>query len=80
MKRTSWAAKLFNVSETETYSINLVHLFFLQLFLSLLTLYWFKIRFSNDSIIRLCTTKEFFLIESIKICDDLNNDRQIGIE
>ena len=95
VKRTSRAAKLFNVFETETYWINLVaigllmtkvflkhninffiHIFFIQLLLSLLTLYWSEIRFSHHSKIRLCTTKEFFLIELIKICDDLNNENQ----
>ena len=53
-----------------------VHKFFMQLFLSLLTLYWSEIRLSHHSKIRLCTTKEFFLIESIKICNDLNNKNQ----
>ena len=33
-------------------------------------------RFSNHSKIRLGTTKEFFLIESVKICDNLNNENQ----
>ena len=95
VKRTSKAAKLFNVSETETYWINLVviglliakvfskrninffiHIFFIQLFLSFLTLYWSEIRFGDHGKLGLCTTKEFFLIESIKICDDLNNENQ----
>ena len=95
VKRTSTAANLFNVFETETYWINLVaigllmakvflkhninffiHIFFIQLLLSLLTLYWSEIRFSHHSKIRFCTTKEFFLIESSKICDDLNNNNQ----
>ena len=53
-----------------------IHIFFIQLFLSLLTLYWSDIRFSHHSKITLCTTREFFLIESIKICDDLNNENQ----
>ena len=94
-KRTSRAANFFNVSETETYWINLVvigfliakdflkhninffnHIFFIQLFLSILTLYWFEKRFSHHSKIKLCTTKELFLIESIKTCDDLNNEKQ----
>ena len=35
-----------------------------------------EITFSHHSKIRLCTAKEFFLIESIKICDDLNNENQ----
>ena len=82
-----------NVSETETYSINLIviglliakvflkhkinHIFFIQLFLSpLRLLYWSEKRFSHHSNISLCTTKEFYLIESIKICDDLNNENQ----
>ena len=33
-------------------------------------------RFSHHSKIRLCTTKGFFQIESIKICDDLSNENQ----
>ena len=33
-------------------------------------------RFSNHSKIRLGTTKEFFLMESVKICDNLNNENQ----
>ena len=95
VKRTSKAVNLLNVSETETYWINLVviglfvvkvflkhninifiHIFFIQLFLSLLTLYWPEKRFRRHSKIMLCTTKEFFLIEFIKICDDLNNENQ----
>ena len=39
-------------------------------------MYCSKKRFSHHSKIRLCTTKEFFLIESIKICDDLNDENQ----
>ena len=53
-----------------------IHIFFIQLFLSLLTLYWSEKRFRHHSKIRLCTTKEFFLIEFIKICNDLNNENQ----
>ena len=53
-----------------------IHIFFIQLILSLLTLHWSEISFSHHSKIRLCTTKEFFLIESIKICDDWNNENQ----
>ena len=87
MKRTSRAANLFHVSETETYAINLVliglliakvflkyninffvHIFFMQLFLSFL-------HYIGPKKI-LCTTKEFFLIESAKICDDLNNENE----
>ena len=49
---------------------------FVQLFLSLLTLYWSEKRFSHHSKIRLCTTKELFLIELINICDDFNNENQ----
>ena len=48
----------------------------MQLFLSLLTSYWSQKRFIHHSKLRLCTTKEFFLIESIKICDDSNNENQ----
>ena len=94
-KRTSRAANLFNVSETETYWINLVaiglliskvslklninffiYIFFIQLFLSLLRIYLSEIRFSHHNKIKLATTKDFFLIESSKICDDLNNENQ----
>ena len=53
-----------------------IHILFIQLFLSLLTLYWSEKRFRRHSKIMLCTTKEFFLIEFIKICDDLNNENQ----
>ena len=53
-----------------------IHIVFLQLFLSLLTLYWSEKRFNHHSKIKLCTTKEFFLIESIEIYDDLNNENQ----
>ena len=53
-----------------------IDIFFIQLFLSPLTLFRSEIRFSHHSKIRLCTTKEFFLIESIKVCDDLNNENQ----
>ena len=53
-----------------------IHVSFIQLFLSLLTLYWSEKRCSHHSNIRFCITKEFFLIESIKICDDLNNKNQ----
>ena len=53
-----------------------IQIFFIQLLLSLLTLYWSEVIFSHHSKIRLCTTKEFFLIESIKICDELNNENQ----
>ena len=53
-----------------------IHMIFIQLFLSLRTLNWFKKRFSHHSKIKLCTTNEFFLIESIKIIDDLNNENQ----
>ena len=35
----------------------LTHIFFMQLFLSLATLYWWEKRFSHPSKIRLCTTK-----------------------
>ena len=78
-KRTSRAVNFLNVSETETYCINLVviglfvvkaflehninifvHIFFIQLFSSLLTLYWSEKRFSHQSKLELCTTKEFF--------------------
>ena len=48
----------------------------MQLLLSLLTLYWSKKRFSHYIKLRLCTTKEFFLIELIKIYDDLKNENQ----
>ena len=59
------------------HNINIfVHIFFIQLFLSLFTLYWSEKRFSHLSKIRLCTTKEFFLIELIKIWDDLNTENQ----
>ena len=51
-----------------------IHIVFLQLFLSLLTLYWSEKRFNHHSKIKLYTTKEFFLIESIEIYDDLNNE------
>ena len=76
VKRTSRTANLFNVSETETYWINLavigllrakvflkhninffIQIFFIQLLLSLLTLYCSEIRFSHHSKIRLCTAK-----------------------
>ena len=53
-----------------------IHINFIQLFLSLLTIYWSKKRFSHHSKIRLCNTKEFLLIQSVKICDDLNNENQ----
>ena len=58
------------------HNINIfIHMFFIQLVLSLLTLCWSEKRFGHSKI-RLCTTKEFFLIESIKIYDDLNNENQ----
>ena len=78
VKRTSMAGTVnfLNVSETETYRINLVviglligkvflkyninifiRIFFIQLFLLLLTLYWSKKRFSHHSKIRLYTAK-----------------------
>ena len=44
--------------------------------LSVLTLYWSEKRFSHHSKLRLCTIKEFFLIESIKICDNLKNENR----
>ena len=66
---------LFVVKVFLKHNINIfIHIFFIQLFLSLLTLYWSEKRFSHHSKLRLCTTKEFFLIESIKICNDLNNE------
>ena len=87
VKRTSKAAKLFNVSETETYWINLVviglliekvllkhninffvHIFFMMLFFSFL-------HYIGPKKI-LCTTKKFFLIESVKTCDDMNNENE----
>ena len=52
-----------------------IHVSLYSFFITLL-LYWSGKRNSNHSKIRLCTTKEFFLIESIKICDDLNNENQ----
>ena len=68
---------LFVVKVFLKHNINIfIHIFFIQLFLSLLTLYWSEKRFSHHSKLRLCTTKEFFLIESIKICDDLKNENQ----
>ena len=95
VKRTSRAANLFNVSETETYWINLVviglliskvflklninffiYIFFIQLFLSLLRIYSSEIRFSHHNKIKLATTKDFFFIESSKICDDFNHENQ----
>ena len=58
------------------HNINIfIHIFFIQLFLSRLTLCWSEKRFGHSKR-RLCTTNEFFLIESIKICDDLNNENQ----
>ena len=53
-----------------------IHINFIQLFLSLLTIYWSKKRFTHHSKVRLCNTKEFLLIQSVKICDDLNNENQ----
>ena len=44
--------------------------------MSLLTLYWSEKRFSHHNKLRLCPKKELFLIESIKICDDLKNENQ----
>ena len=35
-----------------------------------------KKRFSHHSKLRLSTAKEFFLVESIKICDDFKNESQ----
>ena len=68
---------LFVVKVFLKHNINIfIHIFFIQLFLSLLTLYWSEKRFRRHSKIMLCTTKEFFLIEFIKICDDLNNENQ----
>ena len=93
VKRASRAANFFNVSETETYWINLVVIglliakVFLKHDINILftyslysSFYHFlhhigpKKRFIYHSKIRLCATKEFFLIESIKICDDLINE------
>ena len=92
MKRTSRAVNVLNVSETETYWIYLVVMglfvikvslkcninmkFFIRLFLSLLRLYWSEKRFSHHSKLKLCTKREFFFIESIKISDDLKNESQ----
>ena len=59
------------------HNINIVmHIFFIQLFLSHLTLYWSEKRFNHHSKIRSCTTKKYFLIVLINNCDDLNNENQ----
>ena len=55
----------------------LIHIFFLQLFLLLFTLLVRKKIYPPTVKIRLCTTKIFFWIESIKICDDLNNENNL---
>ena len=89
VKRNSRAVNFMNISETETYWVNLtmigllivkvflkhninifIHIFFIQLFLLLLTLYLFKKRSSHHSKIRLCITKTVVLLESIKFCYD----------
>ena len=89
VKRNSRAVNFMNISETETYWVNLtmigllivkvflkhninifIHIFFIQLFLLLLTLYLFKKRSSYHSKIRLCITKTVVLLESIKFCYD----------
>ena len=59
------------------HNINIsIHVFFLQLFLLLFTFYWSKQKFCHHSKIRSCITTAFYLIESIKHCDDLNNESQ----
>ena len=89
VKRNSRAVNFMNISETETYWVNLtmigllivkvflkhninifIHIFFIQLFLLLLTLYLFKKRSSHHSKIRLCITKTVVLLELIKFCYD----------
>ena len=59
------------------HNINIfIRVFFIQLVLSFLILCWSEKRFGHHSKIRLCITKEFFLIESIITCDDLNHENQ----
>ena len=50
-----------------------VYIFYMQLCFSLSTLFFSKSEFSYHSSLRLCTTKVFFSIESIKSSSELSN-------
>ena len=58
-------------------SVNVVvYIFYMQLCFSLSTLLFWESEFSYHSSLRLCTTKVFFSIESIKISNELSNQTQ----
>ena len=56
--------------------VNIFFILYAALFYHFLLYIGPKKRFSHRSKIGLCTTKEFFLIEPIKICADLNNENE----
>ena len=53
-----------------------VYIFYMQLCFSLSTLFFSASKFSYHNSLKLCTTKVFFSIESIKISNELSNQTQ----